>query len=79
MDPAKLLDILSPNKDDPTVFKIGTIPNTYTTGRPTILFDGESIVSTKTYPYLGGYAPAANDRVLIAMVAHGGVVLGKII
>jgi hypothetical protein len=79
MDPVSFLEIVSPNKGDPIVFKIGTIPATYTSGRPTVKFDGESAASVRLYAYLSSYTPAANDRVLIALVGHSGVILGKII
>ena len=62
-----------------TVFRLGTIPAGYTSGRPTILFDGESTISTRTYPYLSSYTPAAGDRVLLVMVGHSGVILGKVV
>lgn len=64
---------------DSPVFLLGKIPSGYTTGRPTIQFDGESTASIRTYPYLGSYAPVANDRVMLAAVGHGAVILGKII
>jgi hypothetical protein len=66
-------------EDDSFDFRIGTIPANYVSGRPTIQFDGESTAGSRTYPYLSSYAPAAGDRVLVAMVGHGGVVLGKIV
>ena len=61
------------------VFKLGTIPSDYVSGRPTILFDGEGTISTRTYPYLDSYTPTGNDRVLVAMVGHSGVVLGDVV
>jgi hypothetical protein len=64
--------------DVPPVFALGTIPDTYTTGRPTIEFDGESSASTRTYPYLSSYTPTAEDRVLLARVGQTWVVLGKV-
>jgi len=62
-------------------FATATIPASYAagSGRPTLLFDGESTATTRTYPYLAAYTPAASDRVLIALVNHGGCILGKII
>ena len=60
-------------------FKIGSIASSYTSGRPAVKFDGESTASTRTYPYLSSYTPQANDRVLVAIVGHSGVVVGKII
>lgn len=79
MNPTDFLEIVSPDRGDPIVFKIGSIPATYTTGRPTVKFDGETAASVRLYPYLGSYAPAANDRVLVAIVGHSGVVIGKLV
>lgn len=73
------LKIVRDQGDNSPVFLLGTIPASYTTGRPTIQFDGESIASTRAYPYLSSYTPAANDRVLLAVVEHGAVILGKVI
>ena len=67
-----------PSYQPGTSFLIGTIPASYATGRPTIIFDGESVASVRTYPYLSSYTPTAEDRVLIAVVGRSGVVLGKI-
>ena len=44
-------------------------------GRPTLLFDGETVPTTKKYPYLSTYTPEVGNRV---MVVHG-VVVGKIL
>lgn len=60
-------------------FKLGTIPGTYAAGRPTVTFDGEDTESTKTYPHLSSYAPAAGDRVLMALVGHTWVILGDVV
>lgn len=78
MRPEDFLELLTPGTGPP-VFRLGTIPGTYSGGRPQVQFDGESAASTRTYPYLGSYVPAAGDRVLIAVVGHGAVVVGKII
>lgn len=64
---------------DDIVIRMGTIPGGYAGGRPTVQFDGESIASTKTYPYLGSYTPTAGDRVLLVRAGHTWVVLGEII
>lgn len=58
---------------------LGKIPANYTSGRPAVLFDGETVAGTRLYPYISSYTPTANDRVIVAVVGHGGVVLGKII
>lgn len=79
MDADDLLNIFTPNKDSPSPFRMGSISSAYVSGRPKVKFDGESADSTRLYPYLGSYTPVANDRVLVAMVGHGGIVLGKII
>lgn len=60
-------------------FRLGVIPSDYVSGRPQVIFDGETDPSVRTYPYLDSYTPAADDRVLVAMVGHGGVVLGKVV
>lgn len=79
MDPTAFIKIFQSSGPQSASFMIGTIPADYTTGRPTLTFDGESTASIRTYPYLSSYVPAANDRVLVAIVGHSGVVLGKII
>ena len=78
ISPEDFLEIVKSGAKD-VQFKIGAIPGTYVSGRPTILFDGESAASTKTYPYLSSYTPTASDRVLLARVGNGWVVLGRII
>ncbi len=59
-------------------FCLATIAAGYVSGRPAVVFDGESIATTRLYPYLASYAPQAGDRVLIALVGHGGVILGRV-
>jgi hypothetical protein len=71
--------MITETKSQPPPYKLGTIPADYVSGKPTVQFDGESSPSIKTYPYLSSYTPSANDRVLVAMVGHGGVIIGKII
>lgn len=63
---------------DKQTYRIGKIPLSYTSGRPQIVFDGESAASTKQYPYLSSYPPKAGDKVLLAYVGGTYVVLGKI-
>lgn len=78
MRPEDFLNIIG-DKEKQASFRLGTIPADYTSGRPKVQFDGETTASTRTYPHLASYTPAANDRVLVAMVGKGGVVVGKII
>jgi len=73
------LQIVRPEQKQAPDLEMGTIPANYVSGRPAVQFDGETIASTRTYPYLASYTPTAGDRVLVAMVAHGGVVIGKIV
>ena len=60
------------------VFALGSISSTYAAGLPAVMFDGEATDSTRLWPYLSTYAPVASDRVLLARVGHGFVVVGKI-
>lgn len=78
MNPEQFLEIISPNKEDPSPFRLGNISSTYTSGRPKVLFDGESADSARTYPCLSSYVPAANDRVVLAFIGHVWTVFGKV-
>lgn len=78
MRPEDFLDIVQGGNDKQAAFRLGSVPADYAGGRPRVKFDGETTASTRTYPYLGNYTPAANDRVLVAMVGSGGVILGKV-
>jgi hypothetical protein len=55
--------------------KYATIDPTYTSGAPCLIFDGESAVTLKAYPYLGTYTPVAGHRVKV----DDGVVVGNIV
>jgi len=55
--------------------ELGKIDPYYSSGKPSIVFDGEIQASVKKYPYLSSYQPTANDRVMVVR----GVVVGKII
>lgn len=59
-------------------FALGSISSIYAAGLPAVLFDGETADSTRLFPHLSSYTPVASDRVLLARVGHGFVVLGKI-
>lgn len=62
-----------------TVFRLGRIDPAYSSGRPKIVFDGETTASTKQYPHISSYSPVAGDRVLLAKVAGSYVIIGKVI
>lgn len=79
MRPEDFIDMMKNMAVKGVAAKIGTIPAGYTTGRPTILFDGESTASTKTYSYLGSYTPTIGDRVLLISAGTSWVILGKIV
>lgn len=64
---------------DETTTRLGTIPATYSSGRPTVQFDGESVASTKTYPYLSSYTPTAGHRVLLVRSGSTWVVVGRVV
>lgn len=78
MRPDEFLELVRPENRQ-VVFRLGTIPAGYAGGRPQVQFDGESAASSRTYTYLASYTPAAGDRVLVAIVGHGAVVLGKVV
>ncbi|ESU71112.1 hypothetical protein T260_15155 [Geobacillus thermopakistaniensis] len=63
------------NPKQEKIIQFARVDPNYTSGRPRLIFDGESTVSGKAYPYLASYTPAANDRVMVVK----GVVVGKIV
>lgn len=63
------------NEEQAKQIRFATIDSGYTSGRPSVIFDGESVATAKAYPYLSTYTPNAGDRV---MLVHG-VIVGKII
>jgi hypothetical protein len=80
LSPGDFLDLMD-DKDNgkpktiETVVRFGYVDPSYTTGRPRIIFDIDDSSTIKEYPYLAGYTPAANDRVIVL----NNVVLDKII
>lgn len=58
-------------------FKLGRVDPNYSSGRPRIIFEGESVVSGKAYPYLSSYTPVANDVVLLVRMSNSYIILGK--
>ena len=57
------------------VIKFAKVDSSHVEGRPSLIFDGETVASVKKYPHLSSYIPAANDRVMLIK----GVIIGKII
>lgn len=72
------LDAIQQSSGMSPSFCLGTIAAGYVSGRPAVVFDGETTTTTRHYPYLVSYTPQAGDRVLIALVGHGGVILGRV-
>jgi hypothetical protein len=77
---AQLLQAITPDAgaastDKP--LKIGTVDPAFGSGLPKVTFDGESVMSSKTYAYIGS-RPAAGARVVLAPVGTGYVILGAI-
>lgn len=58
--------------------RIGVIDPAYATGNPRVRFEGETAVSGKEYAFVGTYAPAANDRVIMLPVGTTYVILGPV-
>lgn len=55
--------------------RFATIASGYISGRPTLIFDGESTATIKQYPYISSYTPTAGDRVMVV----NGVIIGNIL
>lgn len=79
MMPEQFVDLVRSLNSQESPFALATIPGSYTSGQPTLIFDGETTATTRQYPRLASYTPAANDRVLVALVGHGAVILGKVV
>ena len=63
------------NKKSENSIRFAKVDPNYISGRPSLIFDGESIPTVKEYPYLGSYTPKANDRVMTVK----GVIIGGIV
>lgn len=77
-DLLRTLGVTQQHAKQQPAYRLATIPSGYTSGNPTLIFDGEGSASTRQYPCVSSYVPVANDRVVVAMIGHGGLVLGKI-
>jgi len=54
--------------------QFATVDAAYNSGKPKLLFDGETAISTKGYEHLESFAPAGGERVMLI----NGVIIGKI-
>lgn len=67
----------TPSQDRPA--RIGNVDAAYAgTGLAKVLLDGETVMGSKGYAWLNPYAPVAGDRVLLAPVGRGYVIVGSI-
>lgn len=65
-----------PSQDKPV--KLGIVDPAWNgAGSPKVLFDGETIMSVKGYPW-AGLKPSAGDRVALVPQGHGYVVVGTV-
>lgn len=78
IDTHEFVDLISQLNDSPKSFLLGKIDSGYTTGKPKVVFDGETSPSTKTYTYLDSYSPKPNDRVVLAQIGNTPVILGAV-
>lgn len=58
--------------------KLATIDPSYTSGPARVSFDGEGVVSTKTYTFLDPYYPVGGDRVLMIPSGSTYVIAGSV-
>ena len=66
----------TPSQDKPV--KLGTVdPGFSGTGRPMVLFDGETLMGVKTYPW-AGLPPRAGDRVVLLPQGRSYVIVGTL-
>ena len=57
------------------IVRFATVDPNYISGRPSLIFDRETVLTVKQYTYLSSYVIVAGDRVVVIK----GVVIGKII
>ena len=58
--------------------RLAVVSASYASGYPTVTFEGESTESTKGYPYLSSYTPAASDRVVMVPVGSTYLIIGAV-
>ena len=75
MNAEQFVQAFGNKRDEKKLVRFAKIDPAYASGKPKLVFDGETAATSKQYPYLASYTPAANDAVI---VVHG-VVVGKIV
>ena len=69
-------EAVTPSQDKPP--RLGVVDAGYTgSGAPMVLFDGESLMGVKTYPWVGRQ-PLAGERVVLLAQGRGYVILGTL-
>jgi hypothetical protein len=76
---AEVLRLLEATQKSERIVRFGTIPATYVSGRPAVLFDGETSASIKTYPYLASYAPTIGHRVALIRAGATWLIIGRVV
>lgn len=84
MNANDLVGLIKDLQTDQKAFSLGTIDPNYDggvngSGLPKVIFDGEDTPSLKGYPFVSGYQPMANERVLLANVGGSHVIFGRAI
>lgn len=72
MKPEELLELLKPKGNASTSpIRLGKIPPGYSGGAPTVIFDGETVASVRTYPVADHVTTlAAGKSVLVLMTGE---------
>ena len=65
----------TPSQNKPV--KLGVIDALYASGNPKVLFDGETIMGIRGYPW-SGRQPRAGDRVVLLPQGHSYVIIGSL-
>lgn len=63
------------NEAPKKLVQFAAIESGYVSGRPRLVFDGESVATVKAYPYISTYTPVAGDRVMVI----NDVIIGAIV
>lgn len=71
------LFIVNPKKRAEPLLYLATI-GAVTSSGVTLIFDGQTTATAKSYKRLASYSPSAGDRVLVAKMSGSYVALGKI-
>ena len=62
-----------------SIAALGTVDPAYASGQPRVTIDGTSGLTVAGLQRLSSYTPAAADRVVLALVGGGDVILGKVV